>query len=105
MKKKIQGTQSRPRLYIFKSNKHIYAQIIDDINHKILISCSTVSNDIKQSIKSSATCEAAQLIGTNIAIKSKKSGISQLVFDRGSNKYHGRIKALADAARQEGINF
>nr|QCI08264.1 ribosomal protein L18 [Pterothamnion crispum] len=105
IKKRIKGTETRPRLYIFKSNKHIYAQLIDDINHIILASSSTVGKDIKQSINSFANCKNAKIIGKNIAIKSKKQGINKIIFDRGHNLYHGQIKALADAAREEGINF
>nr|QCI09117.1 ribosomal protein L18 [Inkyuleea mariana] len=105
MKKYIKGKYERPRLYVFKSNKHIYAQIIDDINNKILVSSSTLSKDIKESIESYANCKAASIIGKNLAIKSKSKGINKVIFDRGNNIYHGKIKALADAARQEGINF
>nr|QCI07429.1 ribosomal protein L18 [Leiomenia cribrosa] len=105
MKKKIKGTIERPRLYVFKSNKHIYAQIIDDINHKILLSFSSISNELKIQITSSTNCKISSLIGKNIAIKAKKKGIQKVVFDRGQQLYHGKIKALADAARQEGIDF
>ena len=105
MIKKIQGTPERPRLYIFKSNKHIYAQLIDDTNNKIITSMSTISKEIKENITPFANCKNAEIIGKHIAIKSKEKGITKVVFDRGRNLYHGKVKALAEAARQEGINF
>nr|QCI04469.1 ribosomal protein L18 [Antithamnion hubbsii] len=105
MTRKIQGTSERPRLYIFKSNKHIYAQLIDDTNNKIITSLSTISKEIKEDIKQFANCKNAEIIGKQIAIKSKEKGITKIVFDRGDNLYHGKVKALAEAARQEGIDF
>lgn len=105
MKKKIKGTLKRPRLYIFRSNKHIYAQLIDDHNNKILTSSSSVSKDIKNNINNYVNCEAAKMIGKSIAIKLKNKGINQIIFDRGNKIYHGKIKALADATRNEGIEF
>lgn len=105
MKKKIKGTYNRPRLYVFKSNQHIYAQILDDINNTILVSSSSLSPIIRPYIDSSLNCKTAAMVGKDIAIKSKEIGINKVVFDRGKNRYHGRIKALADSARQQGINF
>nr|YP_009314990.1 Ribosomal protein L18 [Scinaia undulata]SCW23445.1 Ribosomal protein L18 [Scinaia undulata] len=105
MKAKIKGTTTRPRLYIFRSNKHIYAQVIDDSQAKILISKSSISNDIQLANQLSATCGGATIIGKSIAEACLKKGITQVVFDKGKKLYHGRIKALADAARKEGINF
>lgn len=105
MKKKIKGTSERPRFYVFRSNKHIYAQIIDDISRKILISSSSITNELKLNSKSGSTCEISKKIGEHIAIKAIKQGINQVVFDRGNKVYHGRIKALADAVREQGINF
>lgn len=103
MKKK--GTIDRPRLYIFKSNKHIYAQIIDDYNKKVLTSSSTLSKEIKNKVKTFANRKTAKAIGKNIAIKLKKLDIKKIVFDRGYNIYHGQVKELANAARDEGIDF
>nr|YP_009392737.1 ribosomal protein L18 [Bostrychia tenella]ARW61299.1 ribosomal protein L18 [Bostrychia tenella] len=103
MRKK--GTINRPRLYIFKSNKHIYAQVIDDYNNKVLTSSSTLSKEIKNKVKTFANCKNAKVIGQNIAIKLKKLDIKKVVFDRGYNIYHGQVKELANAARNEGINF
>ena len=107
MRKKIQGTSNRPRLYVFRSNKHIYAQIIDDINQKILFSSSTLCNKVKQNklFYTKANCKAASMVGQNIAIKLKQYGINYIIFDRGNKLYHGKIKALADAAREEGLIF
>ena len=105
MKKKVKGTIERPRFYVFKSNKHIYAQIIDDINHEILLSSSSISNKLKSQIGSKTNCEVSKLIGKDIANQAKKKGIEKVVFDRGQKLYHGKIKALADAARIEGLNF
>nr|QCI06045.1 ribosomal protein L18 [Delesseria sanguinea] len=101
MKKKLKGSLNKPRLYIFKSNKHIYAQVIDDYNNKILASISTISKTINKL----ANCEVAKEIGKNIAQQLKKQNINKIVFDRGHNIYHGQIKALAEATRQEGIEF
>nr|QCI06433.1 ribosomal protein L18 [Dictyurus purpurascens] len=101
MKKKLKGSPKKPRLYIFKSNKHIYAQIIDDYSHKILASSSTLSEKTQKFVN----CEIAKEIGKKIGIKLKEKGITQIIFDRGKNVYHGKIKALADATRKEGIKF
>ena len=103
IKKKIQGTANYPRLYIFKSNKHLYAQLIDDNKHHILATSSTISPEITQNETLFRTCKTAILVGKNIALKSKAKGINKMMFDRGKNLYHGQIKALADAIREEGI--
>nr|AYR06426.1 ribosomal protein L18 [Rhodogorgon sp.] len=105
MKKKIRGNLDRPRLCIFKSNKHIYAQAIDDISNRTITASSSICPILKKHIKSSGTCETAKIIGEDIANKLKKKGIKYIVFDRNKNIYHGRIKALADAARNKGIIF
>nr|YP_009398956.1 ribosomal protein L18 [Cliftonaea pectinata]ARW68125.1 ribosomal protein L18 [Cliftonaea pectinata] len=102
---KIRGKKNRPRVYIFKSNKHIYAHVIDDHNKKILTTSSSLSLEIKKQTNEFANCKVAKLIGKNIAIKLKELGISQIIFDRGHNTYHGQIKELAEAARSEGIKF
>nr|YP_010197233.1 ribosomal protein L18 [Crassiphycus crassissimus]UAD85037.1 ribosomal protein L18 [Crassiphycus crassissimus]UAD85240.1 ribosomal protein L18 [Crassiphycus crassissimus] len=105
MKKKIRGTINRPRLCVFRSNKHIYAQIIDDTNKKIITSSSTLEKIIREKIKTPHNCNAARSIGKNIAQKSKALGIKEIVFDRQNKIYHGRIQALAEAVRKEGIKF
>nr|YP_009500427.1 ribosomal protein L18 [Gracilariopsis heteroclada]AXE43589.1 ribosomal protein L18 [Gracilariopsis heteroclada] len=104
-KKHILGTNYRPRLCVFRSNKHIYAQIINDSQNKTILSSSTISINLKKNITSSNSCAAARIVGQDIAQKSKKFGIKEVVFDRQNRIYHGRIKALAEAAREEGIKF
>ncbi|MBI2995951.1 MAG: 50S ribosomal protein L18 [Candidatus Melainabacteria bacterium] len=105
LRKKIIGTQERPRLSIFKSNKHIYAQIIDDINARTLLSYSTLHPEVKKELKTTWTKEAAKLIGEKIAKSADNAGIKNVVFDRGGSKYHGKILAFAEAARNEGLEF
>lgn len=105
MNKNIRGTLNRPRLYVFKSNKHIYVQLIDDYNKKIITSSSTISNETRDIMSDYANCKSATIVGTNIAMKLKEYGIKQVVFDRGNKIYHGKIKALAEAARKAGIDF
>ncbi len=95
----------RFRLYIFKSNKHIYANLIDDQERKVITSSSTISKDIKDNKKTIKNCENATIVGKNISSKIKKLGIKEIVFDRGTNIYHGQVKALAEATRNEGIIF
>nr|YP_009314783.1 Ribosomal protein L18 [Neoizziella asiatica]SCW23238.1 Ribosomal protein L18 [Neoizziella asiatica] len=105
MKKKIKGTLNRPRLYVFRSNKHIYGQVIDDSQNKILITKSSLLFYKNNPSQGSANCSAATLVGKLIAEDCLKHGINKVVFDRGNKLYHGRIKALAESARQEGIEF
>nr|YP_009398526.1 ribosomal protein L18 [Lophocladia kuetzingii]ARW67712.1 ribosomal protein L18 [Lophocladia kuetzingii] len=100
-----QSTQNKPRLYIIKSNKHIYAHIIDNTKNQILTSSSTISQDLKKEVKIFKNCHTASLVGKNIALKLKNLGIQKIIFDRGKNIYHGQVKALADAIRTEGIIF
>jgi large subunit ribosomal protein L18 len=101
----IKGTIERPRLSVYRSNEHIYAQIIDDIAAKTLVSCSTLDRDIKLDSKNGRTCDASRLIGKKLAELSLKKNITKIVFDRGPYLYHGRIKALADGARAGGLQF
>ena len=98
-------TKKKLRLYIFKSNKHIYANLIDDKNKKIITSSSTISKDTKNKINKFKNCSSAKTVGKNIGIKLKKLGINEIVFDRGNNIYHGQVKAIADGTREEGITF
>ena len=93
------------RLSVFRSGKHIYAQIIDDVKGSTLASASTLDKEVRGQIKKSSTVEAASFIGKVIAERAAKSGISEVVFDRGGYIYHGRVKALADAAREAGLKF
>ena len=95
----------RPRLSVFRSDKNIYAQIIDDTTGRTLAAASTLDKDVKETVKSGGTAEAAATIGKLIAERGTKAGVSEVVFDRGSYIYHGRVKALADAAREGGLQF
>jgi large subunit ribosomal protein L18 len=101
----VKGTIDRPRLSVYRSNENIYAQIIDDINSKTLISCSTLDRSIKIALSNGRTCDASRLMGERLAKLSLKKNITQIVFDRGPYLYHGRIKALADGARAGGLQF
>lgn len=105
MRNRIQGTTERPRLAVFRSEKHIYAQIIDDMTGKTLVAASTVEKDIKAALKATSNVEAATAVGTAIAKKAAAKGIENVVFDRGGFLYHGRVKALAEAAREAGLQF
>ncbi|MDT9754739.1 50S ribosomal protein L18 [Heyndrickxia coagulans] len=100
---KLSGTAERPRLNIYRSNKHIYAQLIDDVNGVTLASASTLDKEL--SLESTGNVEAAQKVGELIAKRAVEKGIKEVVFDRGGYLYHGRIKALADAARENGLQF
>ncbi|WP_141434131.1 50S ribosomal protein L18 [Bacillus sp. 03113] len=103
VRSKLSGTQARPRLNVFRSNKHIYAQIIDDVNGVTLVSASTVDKEIE--ISSSSNVDAAVKVGELVAKRAADQGIKAIVFDRGGYLYHGRVKALADAARENGLEF
>ncbi len=102
---KISGTAERPRLSVHKSNKHIYAQIIDDTKGITLVSAGTVEIDLKSQYQNCGNIDAAKKIGKLIAERSKNAGIERIVFDRGGFIYHGKIAALADAAREGGLVF
>lgn len=106
IRKKITGTPERPRLTVFRSAKNIYAQLVDDLHHKTLTGVSTLSPDIKKELeKSEGKIAAAKLVGKKIAEKANELKIKNVVFDRGGYLYHGRVKAVADAARESGLNF
>jgi len=100
---KLSGTEARPRLNVFRSNKHIYAQLIDDVNGVTIASASTLDKDIN--LDSSSNLDAAVKIGELVAKRAVEKGVSTVIFDRGGYLYHGRIKALADAARENGLEF
>lgn len=95
----------KARLSVFRSNKQVYAQIIDDAKGQTLVAASTLEKDARESLAKSSTIEAAAYIGKIVAERAVKSGISEVVFDRGGYPYHGRVKALADAARAAGLKF
>ena len=99
------GAGGRPRLSVFRSSKHIYAQVIDDRKGETVVSASSVEKDMRGGLKTGADIEAAKAVGKLLAERAASKGITDLVFDRGSYRYHGRIKALADAAREGGLKF
>ena len=101
----VKGTFERPRLSVYRSNKHIYAQIIDDTNSKTLLSCSTLDRSVRLSLTTGRTCDASRLMGEKLAELSLKKNITKIVFDRGPYLYHGRVKALADGTRSGGLQF
>lgn len=105
VRKKIVGTTARPRLNIFRSAKHMYAQIIDDANGVTLVAASTLDGDLKSDIANGGNVESARKVGELIAKRAKEAGIDKVVFDRGGYLYHGRVQALADAAREAGLEF
>ncbi|PLX73106.1 MAG: 50S ribosomal protein L18 [Desulfuromonas sp.] len=105
VRQKVRGTEERPRLCIFRSAKHMYAQIIEDTTGKTLASVSTVSKDVADGLKYPGNVEAAKAVGSAIAKKALDQNIKQVVFDRNGFLYHGRVKALADAAREAGLSF
>jgi large subunit ribosomal protein L18 len=95
----------RVRLSVHRTSKHIYAQIIDDAQGRTLASASTIDKEFKGKMKTGATVDAAKQVGALVAARAKKNGVGQVVFDRGQFLYHGRVKALADAAREAGLDF
>lgn len=103
--KKIKGSSQRPRLAVFRSHKHIYAQLIDDNIAQTIVFSSTLEKEIVAKKISSSTKEAALLVGLSLARKAKEKEVQNVVFDRGNRPYHGRIKSLAEGARQEGLVF
>jgi len=105
LRRTLSGTAARPRLAVFRSNNHIYAQVIDDAAQSTLCSASTVDKELRSSVTTCATCDASVAVGQLVAQRALAKGISQVVFDRGGNLYHGRVKALADAAREAGLQF
>jgi len=105
VRKKVTGTAERPRLSVFRSNRHIYVQIIDDSAGATLVSASTMSKSLKGQLQKSGNKQAAETIGETIAKEALKVGIKCVCFDRGPYKYHGRCKALAESARKAGLVF
>lgn len=105
IRRTVMGTPERPRLSVFRSNEHIYAQVIDDTKHHTLVAASTLESDLKSTLDSGANSSAATEVGKLVAQRSLEAGITKVVFDRGGNLYHGRVKALAEAAREAGLDF
>jgi len=105
VRQKITGTISRPRLCVFRSLNHVYAQLIDDSRGQTLVSMGTLDSQVRSKINGMGKSKKAGIVGTLLAEKALNKGIKQVVFDRGGYKYHGRVKALAEAARKAGLEF
>jgi large subunit ribosomal protein L18 len=101
----LAGSSERPRLSVFRSDKHIYAQLIDDMDGKTLAAASSALEEVRGDLKNGGNIAAAKLVGKAIAERAKAAGVTKVAFDRGGRKYHGRVKALADAAREGGLQF
>jgi large subunit ribosomal protein L18 len=105
LRKRVKGSLERPRLSVFRSNIHIYAQVIDDRNGRTLVAASSKDRALAASLVGKTKTERAQAVGKLLAERAKAAGLSAVVFDRGGYKYHGRVQALADAAREGGLSF
>jgi len=105
VRRHMHGSPERPRLAVFRSNGHLYCQVIDDDSGKTLASASTRDKDLREQIKQGGNCDAAKMIGTVIAERAKAAGVTQVQFDRGKYRYHGRVAELATAARAGGLGF
>lgn len=105
VRRRISGTLERPRLAVFRSLKHIYAQIIDDSTARTLVAASTADPDVRSQVKSSGNKKAAEAVGKLLGTRALEKGIKQIAFDRRHYKYHGRVKSLADAVRLAGLKF
>ncbi len=105
IRRKVIGSGERPRLSVYRSMKHIYCQIINDVNGTTLASASTMSPEIRGQVKDGGNVKAAEIVGKKIAEEALKRGISKVVFDKGGYKYHGRVKALAESARKSNLSF
>lgn len=105
IRKKLSGTPDCPRLAVYRSVKHISVQLIDDVNSVTLVSASSLDKEIRAKVKHGGNIDAARVVGEFIATRAKAKGVGDVVFDRGGNLYHGRVAALAEAAREAGLNF
>lgn len=105
IRRRLSGTAERPRLAVFRSNEHIYVQLIDDVAQATLAAASTIDKELKGKLSNGDNQGSAAEVGKLIAKRAKAKGIAQVVFDRGGNLYHGRVKALAEAAREAGLEF
>ncbi len=105
VRRKVSGTAERPRLTVFRSSKNIYAQIIDDVERVTLVAASSLDKDVKDGLSYTGNKEAAKKVGERIAKLAKEKGIDEVVFDRGGYIYHGRVKELAEGAREAGLKF
>ena len=105
MRKKIQGTPERPRLAVHRSAKHIRAQVIDDQSGRTIVSASSLDTEVRSKIKGGGNIAASKVVGKMVAERAKEKGVEKVVFDRGGYQYHGRVQALAEAAREAGLKF
>lgn len=105
VRQKVYGTPEKPRLNVYRSNSHIYAQIIDDVNEQTLTQASTLDKELRDKLSSTQNKEAAKLVGELVGKRALEKGIETVVFDRGGYAYHGRVKELAEGAREAGLKF
>lgn len=105
IRKQLAGTAARPRLAVFRSNKHIYAQLIDDVDGRTLAAASTAESSVRGDVKNGGNVDAAKAVGALIGARAKEKGVQSVVFDRGGFLYRGRVQALADSAREAGLKF
>jgi large subunit ribosomal protein L18 len=105
VRRRVAGTPERPRLNVFRSSTHIYAQVIDDVAGRTIVAASDIDKDLASALKGKTKTEQAIAVGKAVAEKARASGVDKVVFDRGGYQYHGRVKALADAAREAGLGF
>ncbi|MEA3367642.1 MAG: 50S ribosomal protein L18 [Planctomycetota bacterium] len=105
VRRRVVGTPGRPRLSVYRSLRHIYAQVIDDLSGKTLASASTLSKEVREEVSATGNCAAAAKVGALLAERAREAGVEAVCFDRGGRKFHGRVKALAEAAREAGLRF
>jgi len=105
IRKKVMGTAERPRLSVYRSLKHIYCQIVNDVKGETIVAVSTMSPEIRSQVPYGGNIKAAEIVGQRIAEEAKKKGVKTVVFDKGGYKYHGRVKALAESARKYELSF
>jgi large subunit ribosomal protein L18 len=105
VKNKLRGSSDRPRLSVFRSNKHMYAQLVENLDGRVIASASTLNKDLKDKVKKEKKSEAAEKVGQAIGKLAKEKGVTEVVFDRSGYLYHGRVRALADGARKAGLKF
>lgn len=105
VRRKVVGSAARPRLCVVRSELHIYAQVVDDVTGRVLAAASTTMGAVRSGLKSTSNCAAAKAVGKHVADVALSRGIKKVAFDRGGRKYHGRVKALAEAAREAGLAF
>ncbi len=102
---KVSGTATRPRLCVSRTNAHIYAQVIDDVSGRTIVSASSIEPELKSALKTGSTADSARVVGEAVGRRAVEAGLTEVVFDRGGRLYHGRVKALAEGARSAGLTF